>query len=96
MTEKKRLDLAQIVESGMIGPEAGASAIPSESAAGVSDPVAQLVEEANRQLPNLSADRQRELSDVLGRLHGARATNDSRAIAVLVAQLTMLLVRSRS
>ena len=96
MTEKKRLDLAQIVESGMIGPEAGAPTVSSATPGGASDPVAQLVEEANRQLPNLPADRQRELSDVLGRLHGARATNDSRAVAVLVAQLTMLLVRSRS
>ncbi len=97
MTEKKRLDLAEIVESGMIGPEAGAPTVPSAApGTGASDPVAQLVEEANRQLPNLPADRQRELSDVLGRLHGARATNDSRAVAVLVAQLTMLLVRSRS
>ena len=58
------------------------------------DPVAQLVQEANRQLPNLPADQQREISDVLGRLHGARATNDNRSVAVLVAQLTMLLVRS--
>jgi hypothetical protein len=97
MTEKKRIALADIVESGMIGPGAaspggGAAAGPAPEA---SDPVVQLVEEANRLLPNLPADRQREMSDVLGRLHGARATNDTRNVAVLVAQLTMLLVRGR-
>ena len=80
MTEKKRIALAEIVESGMIGP-AGAGRPGRRcrrAAAEASDPVAQLVEEANRQLPNLPADRQREMSDVLGRLHGARATNDTR------------------
>ena len=96
MTEKKRIALADIVESGMIGPAAsGPSAAESVGAAEASDPVAQLVQEANRQLPNLPADRQREISDVLGKLYDARSTNDNRAVAVLVAQLTMLLVRSR-
>jgi molecular chaperone DnaK len=97
MTEKKRIALADIVESGMIGPDAGATASPGAAGAvgGAPDPVAQLVEEANRQIASLPADRQRELSDLLGRLHGARATNDARSVAVLVAQLTMLLVRAR-
>jgi hypothetical protein len=35
------------------------------------------------------------MSDILGRLREARTTNDARSVAVLVAQLTMLLVRSR-
>ncbi len=95
MTEKKRLALADIVESGMISPEPRGPTAAGTSA-GASDPVVQLVEEANRQLPNLPAESQREMSDVLGRLHGARATNDARSVAVLVAQLTMLLVRGRS
>jgi molecular chaperone DnaK len=97
MTEKKRIALAEIVSSGMIAAEV--SAPRAAAAAGASgqadDPVVQLVEEANRRLPNLSADRQRELSDLLGRLHGARATGDGGSLAVLVAQLTMLLVKSR-
>ena len=97
MTEKKRIALADIVESGMIGPEANApwAVDPARPAAQAADPVVQMIEEANRQLPNLPADRQRELSDLLGRLHEARATNDNRAVAVLVAQLTMLLVTNR-
>ncbi len=78
MTEKKRIALADIVESGMIGPERRPAAAGHPAQRPVRpDPVAQLVEEANRQLPNLPADRQREMSDVLGRLHGARATNDT-------------------
>jgi molecular chaperone DnaK (HSP70) len=96
MTEKKRIALADIVESGMIGPAgSGPSTVVTAGAAEAADPVAQLVQEANRQLPNLPADQQREISDLLGRLHGARLTNDSRSVSVLVAQLTMLLVRSR-
>jgi molecular chaperone DnaK (HSP70) len=97
MTEKKRIALADIVESGMIGPGPAApgGAAVAGSAPEASDPVVQLVEEANRLLPNLPSDRQREMNDVLGRLHGARATNDTRKVAVLVAQLTMLLVRGR-
>jgi molecular chaperone DnaK len=94
MTEKKRLDLAAIVESGMIGPEPGGSAPPA-AAPGAADPLTPLIEEANRQLPTLPADRQREMSDILGRLREARTTNDARMVAVLVAQLTMLLVRSK-
>jgi len=96
MTEKKRIALAEIVGAGLIDPGASASSAAAVAgAAEASDPIAQLVQEANRQLPNLPADRQREMSDVLGRLHGARSTNDNRAVAVLVAQLTMLLVQSR-
>ena len=96
MTEKKRIALADIVESGMIGPQAGdaSSAAPGEPGA-ANDPVAQLVEEANRVLPNLPADRQREMGDILGKIHESRASNDARSVAVLVAQLTMLLVRGR-
>jgi hypothetical protein len=97
MTEKKRIALADIVESGMIGPGAAApgGAVAAGAPQDAGDPIAQLVEEANRLLPNLPADRQREMNDVLGRLHGARATNDTRNVAVIVAQLTMMLVRGR-
>ena len=96
MTEKKRIALADIVESGMIGPAGSApSTVVTAGAAEAADPVAQLVQEANRQLPNLPADQQREISELLGKLHGARSTNDNRSVSVLVAQLTMLLVRSR-
>jgi molecular chaperone DnaK len=95
MTEKKRIALADIVESGMIGGEAQApwAASGAETAVPTNDPVVQLVEEASRQLPNLPALRQREINDLLGRLQSARATSDNRSIAVLVAQLTMLLVK---
>jgi hypothetical protein len=96
MTEKKRIALADIVESGLIGPAASApSGVDPAGTSESADPLAQLVQEANRRLPNLPADQQREISELLGKLHGARATNDNRSVSVLVAQLTMLLVRSR-
>jgi molecular chaperone DnaK (HSP70) len=99
MTEKKRIALADIVESGMIGADANAAtpgtAGPPGVATAAPNPVAQIVEEATRRLPSLPADRQRELAAVLAQLEQARASNDTRAIAVLVAQLTMLLVRSQ-
>ena len=96
MTEKKRIALADIVESGMIGPGPPRPE-PSlrRQQPNAADPVAQLVQEANRQLPNLPADQQREISDRPGQAARRRATNDNRSVAVLVAQLTMLLVRSR-
>jgi molecular chaperone DnaK (HSP70) len=98
MTEKKRLALADIVGSGMISPEASAltAADASGASAQAADPIAKLIEDANRQLPNLSADRQREMSDLLGRLHSARATNDNHSFTILVAQLTMLMLKSQS
>ena len=91
MTEKKRTSLADIVESGIDRAQGAVAEWPPRpvqlSPWTRPIPVVQLVEEANRLLPGLPADRQRELNDVLGRLHGARATNDTRNVAVLVAQL---------
>ena len=92
MTEKKRLALAEIVESGMIGPETK----DAKASAPASNPIEQLIAEATERLPTLRADRQRELSELLGQLNQARAANDARGMAVLVAQLTMLLVRNRT
>ncbi len=95
MTEKKRVALSELVETGLIGPEATqtAAGVGGSKAPEAPNPIEQLIAEATARLPTLRADRQRELSEVLAQLNRARATNDSRGVAVLVAQLTMLLVR---
>ncbi len=60
------------------------------------NPTDQLIAEATAQLPRLRADKQRELAELLVQVQQARTANDTRQIALLVAQLTLLLVRLRS
>jgi molecular chaperone DnaK (HSP70) len=101
MHEKKRIDLAKMVETGMIGPSSppAGGGVPSRGGAGpepsAGDPLDQMIKEAADLLPTLPAARQRELSEVLSQLQQARAAKDARAIAGLVPQLAMLLVRMR-
>jgi hypothetical protein len=93
MTEKKRIALADQVASGLIGPaqpEGGKAPAPAAP-----NPIDQIIEEAHKLLPSLRVDRQRELTEILGQLEQARAANDTRQMPVLVAQLTMLVVRNR-
>jgi molecular chaperone DnaK len=92
LTQKKRIELAQMVETGMIAatPAAG----PGKPAAG-GNPFEQLIAEAHSRLPTLRADRQRELADALAQLEQAMASNDARSVPMLVAQLTILLARDK-
>lgn len=97
MTEKKRIALSQMVETGMMAaadaPAAGGSM--GGGAAAAADPIDQMVKEANDLLPSLAASKQRELTDLLTQLREARASKDSRAIAGLVPRLAMMLVKGR-
>ena len=89
MTEKKRITLADIVESGMIGPDTAAHLLrrpmPRRNCSGrqvprtQADPVAQLIAEATRQLPGQPAELSSgSRTEVLGQLQEARASNDVR------------------
>jgi molecular chaperone DnaK len=97
MTEKKRIALSEIVESGMIGP-----ASPADGASGAAgapppagDPIKQLIDDALERLPTLPAAQQRSVSEVLTQIEQARAANNPREVAVMVARLTMLLVKGK-
>ena len=94
MTEKKRIALADQVAAGLIGPGGTApeAKMPSSTPA---DPIDQVISEAQKLLPSLQANRQRELSELLSQLEQARATNDTRSIPSLVTQLTMFVLRNK-
>jgi molecular chaperone DnaK len=102
MTEKKRIALSEIVESGMIGPAtvggdsgtSGGGGMPFSNPPGA-DPIKQLIDDAVERLSTLPASQQREISEVLAQIEQARATNNTREVAVLVARLTMLLIKAK-
>jgi molecular chaperone DnaK len=95
MTEKKRIALADQVASGLIGPGQG-EAKPAPTGGAAANPIDQIVEEARKLLPGLRADRQRELTELLTRLELARASNDTRGMPALFAELTMFVVRNKA
>ena len=91
MTEKKRVALSEMVETGIISTDA------KEAGAGKSskDPIQQFIDETTSELSTLPAHRQREVSEVLAQLEQARAVKDNRTVSMLVAQLTILRARDR-
>ena len=84
-SEKKRVDLAEMVSKGMIVPRVAAA-----------DPVAQLVLSAHEILPSLPANKQREVLELIARVTDARAKDDSEALGNAVSALTTIIQRSRS
>ncbi|WP_163995577.1 Hsp70 family protein [Pyxidicoccus caerfyrddinensis] len=92
LTEKRLLKLSEQVASGTV-PTAAAPSAPGGGGAMEADPVAQLVAQAQQMLPLLSAERQRELRDLLKRVAEAQQSKNKEAQAAAVAQLTMALMR---
>jgi molecular chaperone DnaK (HSP70) len=85
ITERKRLSMAELVETGVMKVEAA-------SGGGASgDPIDQFVADATDKLSALPANQQRELSEKLRQLHEARANHNTRQQAMLVAEMTMML-----
>jgi molecular chaperone DnaK len=80
MKEKKRLDLAALVDAGRVAVQAN-------------DPIDQLVAQAAEAMPGMSPERQREIGALLGKLAQARLQRDSQAQGTAVAALTMLISR---
>lgn len=93
ITEKRRLSMSEIVETGIVttttveGSQTGAA--PSAA-----NPFDAIIQEAENQLSRLPANLQRAVSDKLDQLRSARAANNSRQLAILVSELTMLLARA--
>jgi hypothetical protein len=84
-SEKKRVDLAEMVSQGTIQPR------PAPA-----DPVAQLVLSAHEVLPSLPAGKQREVLDLIAKLTQARARDDHEALGQAVSLLTAVVKQSRS
>jgi molecular chaperone DnaK len=84
-SEKKRVDLAEMVSQGVIVPRP----VPA-------DPVAQLVLSAHEILPSLPANKQREVLELIARVTDARARDDSAALGAAVSVLTTIIQKSRS
>lgn len=105
LTEKRRVELAEVVEAGIVGPAEGGAPADAAGGGGAStvppgsppaegaDPVTALIVQATAAMPNLPADRQRELTEALLRLNQARAADDTRGQGMAVAEITMILVR---
>jgi molecular chaperone DnaK len=96
MTEKKRIALSEVVERGIIAPggdSGGSTAVTATPQP--ANPIQQLIAQARERLSSLPPNRQREMADILTQLEQAAATNDTRSMASLVAQLTMMLVASK-
>jgi molecular chaperone DnaK len=100
LTQKKRVELAAILDSNQLPPTSaqpapsfggGGAAAPSPSG---SDPVDALVQQASDLVSNLSADRQREMLDAIHKVIQARASGVN--VAGAVATLTALVMRSRN
>ncbi len=97
MTEKKRIALSEIVETGMIAPAVPGGTKPDGvGTAPPIDPIKQLLDDAIERIPTLPPKQQREVSEVVALIEQARASNNAREIAVLVARLTMLLVKAKT
>ena len=93
MTEKKRIDLAKMVETGLITSDQ-AGKPPSSGASG--DALDHMIQDASAMLSTLPVARQREIAEILIQLQQARAANDGRMITSLVPRLAMLLVQVRA
>jgi molecular chaperone DnaK (HSP70) len=99
LTEKRRVELAEVVERGIIGPDVavakgavGAGASPPPPA----DPVAVLIGQARAIQSTLQASRQRELSELLGQLERARDSNDVNRLGGLIAQVSMIVMNAKA
>ena len=84
LTEKKRLDLAEMVHTGVI------------VAAPPPDPMSRLILQAHEMLQSLPPDRQRELLDVLAKVAEARARDNKEALAAAMSKLTLIVMRDKS
>jgi molecular chaperone DnaK len=101
LTQKKRVELAAVLEAGQLPPapgqpqSSGSSApAPSGGGMGASDPVDALVDQASELMTTLPADRQREMRDAITKVIQARASGIN--VPGAVATLTALVMRSRN
>jgi len=106
LTQKKRVELAAVLEAGQLPPAPGApqpssssgsgptSSAPAGGGMGATDPVDALVDQASELMSTLPADRQREMRDAITKVIQARASGIN--VAGAVATLTALVMRSRN
>jgi len=100
LTQKKRVELAAVLEAGQLPPAPGQpqpstpGPAPSGGGMGAGDPVDALVDQASELMTTLPADRQREMRDAITKVIQARASGIN--VAGAVATLTALVMRSRN
>lgn len=104
LTQKKRVELAAVLEAGQLPPAPGSpqpstgsgptSSAPAGGGMGAGDPVDALVDQASELMSTLPADRQREMRDAITKVIQARASGIN--VAGAVATLTALVMRSRN
>ena len=100
LTQKKRVELAAVLDAGQV-PTAGGASTPAPSFGGSApasasggDAVDQLVQQASDLVPSLPANAQREMLDAIHKVVQARASG--LGVAGAVATLTALVMRSRN
>jgi molecular chaperone DnaK len=94
LTEKKRLNLAQMLDAGTLGvPPSGGTTPATGGGATTSDPVDALAARAQEVLSALPLDKQRDIVEALTALSTARASGNSDKVATAVARLTVLLMQ---
>jgi molecular chaperone DnaK len=102
LTQKKRVELAAVLEAGQLPPAPSPSSTPAPSSPGggmggagaAADPVDELIDQASSLMATLPAERQRELRDAITKVLQARASGGN--VAGAVATLTALVMRSRN
>lgn len=82
LTEKKRLELAALLDTG------------SASSSSAPNPIAAIEQQAREVMPTLAAGQQRDLHAALDELSQARATGSHERVGAVVARLTMLVSRA--
>src|SRR5262249_45337542 len=81
MTEKKRIDLAEMVEKGMV---------QDTTPSGSQHDVEQLISQAQSVMNNLPVSKRQELEAALTQLREARASNNHRELTSAIVRITML------
>jgi molecular chaperone DnaK len=95
LTQKKRVELAAVLDSGQLPPAPTGAPPPAMGAApAADDPVDSLVQQASTLVQTLPADKQREMLDAIHKVIQARASGVG--VAGAVATLTALVMRSRN
>ncbi len=96
--QKKRVELAAVLDSGQLPgtSESGPNPAPPSSGGGgaAGDPVDSLVQQASEIVQQLPADKQREMLEAIHKVVAARASGVN--VAGAVATLTALVMRSRN
>lgn len=89
LTEKKRIELAEVVNQGVIG--SGTTAVP-ENQSGSQDKVEQLITKARAAINSLPVSKRQEVEATLNQLIADKEVGNHEGVGAAVINLTMLLI----